>query len=435
MKAARLLAGIAACALLTALAVALLRPSTPDKPVFQPQPAPPHEKAVRKYHRSAGSLSDPSGGSRTTLALIGMVQAGEQATLSTSLPAKIVAVTVREGDSVQRGQLLVGLDDRTVQAQERTTEASVLAAQAQLHKARLGREAERVKADADVQSAEAGLQQAQAKAAQATLAQEAARDDTRADLAAAREGVRKAQAALDHAQQDLHSLEELAQVGGASRSDLDGARLQVQTAQSDLDAANAQVRRLTAGPKSAAGDPPYRVALAQQDAAAAQAGVRQAREALQTVQEARRQRLALADQDVRAAEASLSQARAGVQGAQAADSATHLASPISGIVTQIGARAGETAQPGVPLVTIVSLAGLRVEALAPARQLALLHVRQAARIRVDTLPDRELSAVVSEIAPTAEPDGRSFRVRFRFLNAVTSLRPGQTARIQVFTHP
>ncbi len=401
------------------VATAPTEPSPTGEETTAPPPAAGNPPTVE-----AGGTAVDRGG----LTLLGTVQSGAQAALSVRQPARIAAVYVQEGDRVRRGQLLVQLDASEFAAQERTAQAGVAAAEAQLSKAQVGRKAQKVKADSDVAAAQSGLRQAQAKLRQAILARDAARDEARADRAAAEEGVRKAQVALERAQENLRGLEELSKVGGVSRSDLEGARAQVTVAQSDLETAQAQVRRLEAGPGNG---PSYRVALAQQDVDAAQAGVRQAQEGLQAALRARRQTLALADQDIRAAEAALAQARAGVVGAQATQRTARLVSPLEGVAASVTAHVGETAQPGVPLVTVVSLAGLYVEALVPARQLARLHVGQAARITVEAQPGRIFPTTLSEIARVAEPGGRTFRVRFRFRTANVALRHGQTAHITV----
>src|SRR5439155_21455003 len=136
------------------------------------------------------------------------------------------------------------------------------------------------------------------------------------------------------------------------------------------------------------------------------------------------------EQDVRAAQAALDQATAGLTGARLARAQVRLTSPITGLVTNLLARSGETAQPSAPLATIVSLAGLRVDALVPARLLALFHGGQSASVSVDTAPRRVFNAVVSDIARIAEPDGRTFRVKFRLLDS-PPLLPGQTPRVKV----
>ena len=364
-----------------------------------------------------------------TLSLLGSVRSAGQAALSVRMPARIVAVNVREDDTVRKGQLLIVLDAQEIAAQRSTAEAGLQAALAQLRKAQVGRSAQKIKADADVANAQAGLKQAQAKAQQAVLARDAARDDARNELVTAQEGVRKARLGLERAQETLRGLEELAKVGGVSRNDLEGARAQVAVAQSDLQTAQAGVRRLEAGPEGSSAS--YRVALAQKDVETAQAGVRQAQAGVQAALEGRQQALAVADQDVRAAEAAVAQARAGIAGAKAAESLARLVSPLDGIATDVNAHVGETAQPGLPLVTVTSLSGLRVEALVPARQLPRLRVGQAARITLDAQPGRVFPALVSEIARVAEPDGRTFRVRFRFQDKNVTVRPGQTARITV----
>ena len=66
------------------------------------------------------------------------------------------------------------------------------------------------------------------------------------------------------------------------------------------------------------------------------------------------------------------------------------------------------------------------------RLLALFHSGENASVSVDTAPGRVFRAVVSEIARIAEPDGRTFRVKFKLLGA-PPLLPGQTARIKVAT--
>jgi multidrug resistance efflux pump len=364
-----------------------------------------------------------------TLNLLGSVQSAAQATLTTRIPLRIVAVLVKEGAAVQRGQLLVRLDDEDIRAQERAARSAIATAQAQVDKALAGRKAQKVKANADVLAAQNSVRLADTRLQQARLARQAAEDDQKAELKTAQEGVRKAQIALDRAQQTLHDLEELAKVGGVSRSELEGARTQVKVAQSDLETAKAQAQRLQAGSPGGKGLS-YRVELAQKDLDAVQEGLRQANEGVRTAEEGRKQALALADQDIATAKAGLAQAQAGLISAQKGLTQTRLVSPIQGVAASVGAHVGETAQPGVPLVTVVSLSGLRVEALVPARLLSALKVGRAAKIAVDTQPGKSFPAVVSEISRIAEPDGRTFRVKFRLLDP-NSLRPGQSARITV----
>jgi multidrug resistance efflux pump len=193
-----------------------------------------------------------------------------------------------------------------------------------------------------------------------------------------------------------------------------------------LTSARTQARRLEAG---ATEGTPYRVALAQKDVEAAQEGVRQAQQGVRTAQEAKTQILAVADRDIDAANAALQQAQAGATAAREAGDSMRLTSPMAGIATGVTARVGETAQPGMPLLTVVSLNGLHVEAMVTARQLPGLRLAQRARVTADSAPGRTFEAEVSAIARAAEPDGRSFKVQFRFRAAPTALRPGQSVQI------
>ena len=416
----RSLLGIVALALVVGASAFLLRPkgapaqndpplqtSSPSPPVLTPEPEPV----------------------QTTINLSGQIQSGAQASLSARMPARIAAVPVRQGESVRRGQLLVQLADAELQSQVKTAQAGEAAARALLRKAQAGQEAQRIKADNDIASAQAGLRQAKTKRDQATLAYHAAQEDYRNEKRLAQEGIKKAEVGLARASETLRGLEELARVGGVSKNDLEGARAQVTVAQSDLEMAQTQARRLEAA-DPAAGESGYRAALARKDREAAQGGVEQAQDALRTAREAKRTLLAVAAQDVRAAEAALEQARAGLSAARTTQNEARLLSPMDGVAASVSARVGETAQPGMPLVTVVSLTGLRAEALVTARQLARLRVGQAATIRLDTHPGRKFAAEISDIARAAEPDGRTFRITFRFRNPV-SLRPGQNARITV----
>ena len=159
----------------------------------------------------------------------------------------------------------------------------------------------------------------------------------------------------------------------------------------------------------------FRVANAQQEAAQAQAGVGQAEAGLASAKQARTQILAVAQAEIQGANANVEQARAGLAGALAGQQATRLVSPIKGVASGVTARAGEIAQPGMPLVTIssdVSTGGGRIEALVAVRLLPRLHVGQSARVVLDTRPNQPLAATLRSIASVAEPDGAPFASLF-----------------------
>jgi len=358
--------------------------------------------------------------------LLGSVVAPIQASLTVRMPSLIRRVFAREGDPVRAGQPLVDLDERELATQVQTSRAGESAAIAQLNRARSGLSAQRIKTAADIEAARAGLTVAETRLQQARLARSSAADEHASDLRAAIEASRKAQIALDRAQETQKSLEELSKVGGVSRSDLEGARAQTRAAQSDADSAKLQIDRVQSG----TGGTPYRVAAADKEVELATTSVRQSRDLLKTAQQGGKQAVKVSEMDVAAAEAAVLQARAGLDGARTARAQVRLSSPIAGILTSLAAREGETAQPAAPLATVISLASLRVDALVPARLLSTFRIGQRANVSVDTAPGKVFAALVSDIAHVAEPDGRTFRVKFRVIGSPVLL-PGQTARIKV----
>ena len=338
--------------------------------LMRPQGAPPETKpvsAAQKVQDSTLTKSEPKPNKSkkpAPLLLLGTVTASAQANITTMMPGKVTAVTVPEGATVRRGQVLIQLDDSDFAGQERSALAGVAAARTQVDKARAGQEAQRLKADLDILTAKRGLEQTRIKLRQADLGRSAVRDDIASERKLAQANIAKAETGLAQARKILASLEELAKVGGVPRNDLEGARTQVRLAESDRDAAKTQLGRLEAGREGT----PYKAALAEQDYEAARAGVRQAQEGIASAQKAKTSVLRVAASDLDAARANLEQANAGLSRARNGGKLLRLASPIDGLVAKVDIRQGETAQPGMPLITLVSLAMPRVEALVSARQ-------------------------------------------------------------------
>lgn len=421
--------GTVAFLIVVGLAWWLLRPHDAVKPPLQQgvsSAASPPDRATPPVSSTPTKSAAENPANTNGIALIGTVQADAQAALSVRQPARIAAVSVREGERVREGQPLILLDSRESDAQALTARAAVTAAEAQLARAQAGYDAQKVKADSDVATAQSGITQARSAWRKAMLARDAVATESRADVATAQEGVRKAQVARDRARETLAGLEELNKVGGVSRSDLEGARAQVTVAESDLVTAQQGVRRAQAGPNAQGS---YRVVLAQQDVDAAWASVQQAQSGLQIALRARRETLAVADQEIRAARAGVQQAQTGVTGALLGTEQARLVSPLDGVAINLTARAGETAQPGTPLVKIVNPSATHIEALVPERQIGAIHVGQAASIRTDNASSKALAALISEVSPVAEPGGRAFHIRLRLRSPFSGLRVGQNVRV------
>jgi RND family efflux transporter MFP subunit len=106
-----------------------------------------------------------------------------------------------------------------------------------------------------------------------------------------------------------------------------------------------------------------------------------------------------------------------------------LVAPFDGVVTKKWVEVGDLAAPGKPLVTLEAPSELQLEAEVPEAMAS--QVRREARLacRADDVSG-ELTGMVSEIAPNADPVSRTFRVKLD-LPPRPGLRLGQFVRLLV----
>jgi HlyD family secretion protein len=372
---------------------------------------------------------------RQTLALVGVLRADRQAAISAKVPGRILAVLVRDGDRVRRGQPLVRMDIGDAQAQVAGAQAGIRAAQAQYRKAIDGKRAREVEQDALIAQARGGLAVAQAKLKQAelgvTLTRSAADSDSERAAAAVRQaeaGLKQAEAGLTQAEETLRRMKFLYAHGGIARVDLEGAQAQADIAQAARDAALAGLEQARAAAKPAAETIPLRAQVSQADVDSARAGVRQAEEGLRSAYRAKAEALRIADRDIEAASAQVEQARSGGRQAAAQVGDGTLTSPLDGVVTDLTIQSGEMAQPGSPLMSVVAPGSVFLEASAPARYADLLRPGQIARVTVDTLPGEPMNGMVKEVLPVSGSDNRSVPVRIRLEPDGARLMPGAMAK-------
>jgi RND family efflux transporter MFP subunit len=109
--------------------------------------------------------------------------------------------------------------------------------------------------------------------------------------------------------------------------------------------------------------------------------------------------------------ARIDQARAEVSQVQVYTSYARLTSPMNGIVTQRAAEPGMLAAPGVPLLTLEDQSRFRLEVSVEESQIKNIRLRTPARIEIDALGVKDLSAQVTEIVPAVDPSSRTYLVR------------------------
>ncbi len=133
------------------------------------------------------------------------------------------------------------------------------------------------------------------------------------------------------------------------------------------------------------------------------------------------------------AEAGLKSANAAREQAQEQVEHTVVRAPYSGIVVKRHVEPGETASPGQPLMTGISLEKLR--AIAEVPQSHIVSVRKLARARV-IFPTQENASVVGEtltISPYADPISHTFKVRVDLPEGQHGVYPGMFAKVAFVT--
>lgn len=131
--------------------------------------------------------------------------------------------------------------------------------------------------------------------------------------------------------------------------------------------------------------------------------------------------------DYETAESRLRLAEATLAEAKAMLAYVEIRAPFDGVVTRKWADVGDLAQPGKPLIGLEDLSSLQLEADVPESLGAHLRADQPMKARIDSL-GRIVEGRIREIAPIADPDTRTVRVKVQ-LPPAEGLRPGQFARL------
>ena len=105
--------------------------------------------------------------------------------------------------------------------------------------------------------------------------------------------------------------------------------------------------------------------------------------------------------------------------------------PISGTVSKRMVNGGERVMPDAPIVTIVDLSRLELEASVPASDIASIALGQAVRFTVDGFGDRTFDGKVERINPVAEAGSRAIKLFVAVPNASGLLKGGMFGQGQI----
>ena len=99
-----------------------------------------------------------------------------------------------------------------------------------------------------------------------------------------------------------------------------------------------------------------------------------------------------------------------------------LTSPITGTVASRTAQAGETAAPGITLLTLANLDQATLVVYIPENQIGRIQVGQSVDVTVDSFPDQVFTGHITAIAGEAEFTPRSVQTREERVNLVFAVK-------------
>jgi HlyD family secretion protein len=174
---------------------------------------------------------------------------------------------------------------------------------------------------------------------------------------------------------------------------------------------------------------------------------RQAHEVAKAQERSARERLGLLlegsrPDQVDAARWQVTQAESALAQAQSRLREARVVSPIDGVVLRKNLEAGETANPGVPILTLVNPKDVWLRAYVPETEVGRLKVGDTATLRVDAFPNRVFTGRLIEIGSEAEYTPRNvqtkkervnlvFRIKIQIDNPEGILKPGLPADADV----
>lgn len=106
-----------------------------------------------------------------------------------------------------------------------------------------------------------------------------------------------------------------------------------------------------------------------------------------------------------------------------------LRAPFAGVVGKRQAEAGETLLPGVPVVTLLDIASVKVRFAVPEQEIASLDARRRIDVSVAALGDQTFRAGAPRRSIEANPAAHTYEVTAPLGNADRRLLPGMVCRV------
>jgi len=356
---------------------------------------------------------------KSTVTSSGEVRPIQFMNLTSEVQGKIEDITKKEGDVVQKGEVLVRLDPNQLESNADAQLAAYQSAQDEVRSSQ-----------SQVDAAQNGLAQAQQALNQAEVSVENARQA----VITSQTEVDRAQVELTAATRELKRNEKLLESGVASRKEYDESKDRVENATAALNTARARLESSRISIK----DSQARVATQQ-------VAVRDARRAVDSA------RIGVSSSSSR-----VEQQAAMLRGQRNQRDKTVVIAPINGVIAEIPSKVGTFAVAGLSttaLMTIADMSSINVEVKVDETEIDKVAVGQKAKIKVDAFGDKELEGEVLQKTPLAVgksqtsgglsvninvQEAKEFRVVLRLVDLTpemqTGLRPGMSATATITTN-
>ena len=349
----------------------------------------------------------------TIVALSGRIE-GDDSAVSPKTSGKILEVTVREGDTVNAGQVIARLDDAQVRAREDQARAALADAQAKMQGAR-----------DQIGVLQDQLRQNQLQTTQSTTDAGGRVRQAQADLTAAQADLVQQQAALRLAEFNRDAYTRLAKTGAASTQQ--GLQAEVQADQQAAQVAAAQ----------------RRVESARGALETAQANLDNPKIRVAQVSSTEGQ-IAQQQSTIAGAKAEIGEAQAQLASAEADRADLTVLAPFSGTVLTRAAEPGEVVQAGTAIVTLLDLSKVYLRGYIPEGDIGKVKIGQPAHIFLDSNSNQALDGSVLRIDPQATftPENTYFRddrvkqvvgVKVELTQGIGFAKPGMPADGEILT--
>ena len=322
---------------------------------------------------------------------------GDIVPISPRLAGTVLVVHVEEHQQIEAGVLLAQLDPRDFELRVQQAEAAVAVAAAQVRRAELEVPLMQDSTSSDTARTSATLRTAQSAQRESQLRTEEGQARLRtqeAAVATAQAEVERGQARLDMARIAFERARQLLADGVVAQQQFDEAtsgrravEAEWRANQQKLEQAQRELERT-------------RVELRTRHQAVEQAESRVAEaQALLTGSQANRQGVAIKHAQVQVARAQLQQAEADLEFARQQLAYTILRAPVAGVIAKKNLEIGQVVQAGRPVLAVVPVQDVWVEANFKETQLQHMRPGQKATLTVDAYPGQEFTGTVASISP------------------------------------